>query len=246
MVSAHGLRACNGRTSSDQARVPTFRWGHQRSVINYFLIDMRLWPGLVDMEVLSTTDSDHCPLAILLNGGNYFMFSAREFLALPEPSVTRNQRRVTWPRALAGQNTHAEIHQWFVLYLAELEGLFVDPNLVLQILSIFFDKLKSIFVREYQGSQGLGEKLPQWFSWECRMAKQALVIAIRECNRADIKCARARYKKAQRVARKERDEDNCQKPLQAMKLRDNHDFWAIISARTGESGIPRHCNIVPG
>ncbi|KAJ1202003.1 hypothetical protein NDU88_005807 [Pleurodeles waltl] len=78
------------------------------------------------------------------------------------------------------------------------------------------------------------------------MAKRALLTAIRVCNRADIKYAQAKYKKAQKVARKKkRDDKNWQKLLKALKLRDNHAFWAIISDGTGELGTLRHCNIAP-
>ncbi|KAJ1101584.1 hypothetical protein NDU88_006650 [Pleurodeles waltl] len=140
---------------------------------------------------------------------------------------------------------HAEIYQWFVQLLEEYEDQRVDPNLFLQTHSSLFAKLKLIFCREHQGSQGSGVKHPHWFNQDCRMAKRALVTAIRECNRAAIKCARAKYKKTQGAARKERDEDNWQKLLKALKLKGNHAFWAIITDGTGERGTLRQCNIAP-
>ncbi|KAJ1204246.1 hypothetical protein NDU88_008027 [Pleurodeles waltl] len=132
MVVAHGLRACNGRISYDQVRAPTFRRGHQKSVIDYILMDVWLWLDMVDMEVLSTTKSDHCPLAVSLNGGNYLRSSARKFSTLPEPSLSSNQRQVTWPRVLADLDTHAKIYQWCVQYVADPEDQPVDPNHYLQ------------------------------------------------------------------------------------------------------------------
>ncbi|KAJ1136511.1 hypothetical protein NDU88_002926 [Pleurodeles waltl] len=77
------------------------------------------------------------------------------------------------------------------------------------------------------------------------MAKHVLGTVIRDCNRADIKYAQAMYKKAEKVARKERDDESCQNLLKALKLRDNHAFWAMISDGTGELGTLRRCNIAP-
>ncbi|KAJ1142818.1 hypothetical protein NDU88_009131 [Pleurodeles waltl] len=245
MVVAHGLSACNGGTNSDQERTPTFRRGHQRNVIVYILLDVQLWTDLVDMEVLNTTESDHRPLAVRLKGGKCVRSPNWGLSDLPEPSFSNNQRQVTWPRVLADREENAEIYQCFIRVLDEFEELHVDPNLFLQTHDLLFDKLKLIFSSEYRGSLRSGAKHPHWFNQDCRMAKWALVTAIRECNRADIKYARAMYKKAQRVARKERDDESWQKLLKALKLRDNHAFCAIISDGAGELGTLSRCNIAP-
>ncbi|KAJ1103229.1 hypothetical protein NDU88_000656 [Pleurodeles waltl] len=77
-------------------------------------MDVWSWPDMEDMEVLSTTESDHCPLAVSLNEGNYLRSTARELSTLLEPILSRNQRRAKWPRVLADRDTHAEIYQWFL------------------------------------------------------------------------------------------------------------------------------------
>ncbi|KAJ1150886.1 hypothetical protein NDU88_003673 [Pleurodeles waltl] len=182
VVAAHGLR-------TSQVREPTFRRGYQRSVIDYILMDVRLWSSLVDMEVRSTTDSDHYPLAILLNGGNFVRSSNWGLLALPELNISNDLRRVTWTRVLANQEAHAEIYQWFVQLLDDFEDLHEDSNLFSQTHSLLFDKVKLIFSREYRGSQRSGAKHPHRFNRDCRMTRRVLITAIRECNRAAIKCA---------------------------------------------------------
>lgn len=56
-----GLRALNGRTSSDRMGACTFDNGHCMSRIDYILVDLKIWSTVKDMSITVQLESDHNP-----------------------------------------------------------------------------------------------------------------------------------------------------------------------------------------
>ncbi|KAJ1192857.1 hypothetical protein NDU88_002163 [Pleurodeles waltl] len=149
---------------------------------------------------MKVTVTDHNALVTSSGGKQFYRTTCLDFAAFPEPIVTYNCRRVEWPRVAADEEQHAEIYQLFVRFMLEFEGTSVDPDLMLSTQTIFFDKVKAVFYRDWQGRPSLVGKAPEWFTQDCKRAKLLLKKAVRECEWEDIKCAR--HKRALKAARK--------------------------------------------
>lgn len=98
LTLAHSLRACNGRFESDRPGQPTFNRVGQTSLIDYILVQARLWANILDFFVELRQDSDHNALVLILKPG---------VLGIDRPNcnltigpchlrVTNNRKNVRW------------------------------------------------------------------------------------------------------------------------------------------------------
>ena len=90
------LRACNGRSHSDQPGNPTFYRGKYRNTLDYLLLHTRLWPDLVDFEIMVRHESDHYPLLLNLKAPYEPVLVIDQKEHTGTATVTNNRRNVKW------------------------------------------------------------------------------------------------------------------------------------------------------
>ena len=66
MTVQHNLRACNGRTTSDQKRASTFHRNSYSSTLDYFLINLDSWHRVLDSTIMQRLESDHDLVSLVL------------------------------------------------------------------------------------------------------------------------------------------------------------------------------------
>ncbi|KAJ1091456.1 hypothetical protein NDU88_004581 [Pleurodeles waltl] len=240
----HGLRPGNGRFPSDIPARSTFYRGSYSSLMDYFLIDIRIWHKIKDIKVGDHRYSDHFPL--LLDWDRWFVELEpikQAERATPALEVARNQHALRWETIMNKGALLAQMSDLVLRYAAP-NTYSLDQTMVKD--TEIFASLKALFTRENKARGRLRPaKSNPWFNITCRRAKSALLVALKLWDRAAIAKARRDYADVIKVSKAQWAEDMWQELLVAVKDSNARRVWTLVS-NEGRNSSPRpDCHIPP-
>lgn len=248
-----GLRASNGRTTSDPNGAHTFNRVGSTSRIDYILLSLNLWAHLVDMKVAATTDSDHNPLCLSLTP----VWKPRGCPArVSTPSAVRETnevipanclRRLKWDRVALDPLKITNIGEIMSNAMSELGQGTLNPGDISTLFCKTTSLIGDLFTVTRKARQANGQSRAAnkegWYTPACRAAKKAVITAVKQGEGATITSKRKLYKAALIMARRDWEDVFWAKLKTASGEKNARGFWTLIREKSRPTDSLITCNI---